>query len=101
MPSKYEDAVAAATKLISEAVLAREDDLVHQARDVDRIVLGIVREVGRSAAEQVLNTTAVAESKRVASREGLTPQHRERTPFLPSSEKSKSSRRTSGTRRRK
>lgn len=95
MPGKYDDAVATATKVISEAILAGEVDLVHQARDVDRIVLGLVREVGRSATEQVINTTAQAESERVALSEGLTPQHRERTPFLPSSGRSKSPRRTS------
>lgn len=101
MPIKYDEAVAAATKVISEAILAREADLVHHARDVDRIVLGIVRAVGRSATERVINTTAVEEAQRVASSEGLTPQHREHTPFLPSSGKSRSSRRTSATRRRK
>ena len=101
MPSKYEDAVAAATKTIADAVLAQERNLVEKARDVDSIVLGIVRQVGRNATEQVVNVTAVQEAERVASREGLTPQDRKRTPFLPSSGKSKSSRRTSGTRKRK
>jgi len=101
MPSKYEAAVVAATKIIAEAVLTREPDLVHQARDVDRIVLGIVRDVGRSATEEVVNRTAAEEAKRAAAAEGLTTQHRERTPFLPSSGKSKSSRRTSATRTRR
>ena len=97
-PSKYDEAIAAATRVISEAILAREADLVHQDRDVDRIVLGIVREVGRAATEHVVNTTAVGEAQRVAASEGLTPQSRGHTPFLPFSGKSRSSRRTSATR---
>ena len=101
MSDKYKEAVASATKLIADAILTQESDLVHKARDVDSIVLGIVRQVGLSTTEQVLDTTAEAEAQRVSTSEGLTAQHRERTLFLPSSAPSRSSRRTSGTRRRK
>lgn len=94
MSGKYDEAVAAATKLIAEAVLANESDLVDRALEVDRMVLGLVRVVGREATEQVLNTTATAEATRVAATRGLTPQTRKRTPFLPSSGKSKSRART-------
>jgi hypothetical protein len=100
MSSKYEEAIAAASKTIAEAILGQEANLVEKARDVDSIVLGIVREVGRNATEHVVNVTAVEETERVSSSEGLTPQHRKRTPFLPSSGKSSSNRRTSETRKR-
>ncbi|MFZ9889025.1 MAG: hypothetical protein ACO3JL_16130 [Myxococcota bacterium] len=101
MSDQYREAIAAATKLISAAILEHEPHLVERARDVDRIVLDIVRQVGLSTTEDVLNTTAQAEAKRVAMSEGLTPQHQRATLFLLSSGPSRSSRRTSGTRRRK
>lgn len=101
MSEQYRGAIAAATKLIADAVLKQEPNLVEKARDVDRIVLGIVRQVGTATTEEVLNATAQSEAERVATSEGLTPQHQERTLFLPSSVPSRSSRRTSGTRRRK
>lgn len=101
MSDEYREAIAAATKLIAAAVLKEESNLVEKARNVDRIVLGIVRQVGMATTEEVLNTTAQAEAERVAAAERLTPQHQERTLFLPSLVPSRSSHRTSGTRRRK
>ena len=95
------DVVHAAKKLIADAVLAREQNLVERVHNIDALVHEIVREVGRTSTEEDANATAQTESARIAAADELTAQHRERTPFLPSSGRSKSSRRTSGTRRRK
>ena len=96
---EYEPAIAAARKLIADAVLAHEPDLVERARDVDAIVLGIVRDVGRGSTEAILNQTALDEAARVAREGKLVVEHHQRSPFLPSSEPSKSRRRTSAPRR--
>ncbi|MEK7785531.1 MAG: hypothetical protein AAB658_08960 [Chloroflexota bacterium] len=101
MSKTYADVVAVAAKLVTQAILEREPDLVRRARNVDSIVLGVLRDVGFSSTEGVLNATAAGEAARVASGEGLTVQHRKRTPFLPSSEKSKLNRRTCAIQRQK
>ncbi|OGQ11488.1 MAG: hypothetical protein A2138_05720 [Deltaproteobacteria bacterium RBG_16_71_12] len=82
----YGDVVHAAKKLIADAVLAREQNLVERVHNIDALVLEIVREVGRTSTEEVANSTALTESARIAEAEDLTAQHRERTPFLPSSD---------------
>lgn len=97
----YGDVIQAAKRLIADAVLAREENLVARARNIDAMVLEIVREVGRVSTEEVANTTAHQEAARVSEAQALTAQHRDRTPFLPSSGKSRSSRRTLETQRQK
>ena len=86
MPSKYDDVVKSAKTALAKAILEREGDLASRARGIDGMVLELLREVGRETVEDVLNAVS---SKETTSKEeeGLTVQHRDRSPFLPSSGK--------------
>lgn len=86
MASKYADVIEAAKVSLAKAILEREPDLKHRARGIDGMVRDVLREVGRTTVEDVLNEVSTTETA-AAEAEGLTVQHRDRSPFLPSLER--------------
>lgn len=86
MPSKYDDVLGAAKTSLAKAIMEREGDLKVRARSIDGMVRDLLREVGRGTVEDVLNQVSAQETAAVEA-QGLTVQHRDRSPFLPSSEK--------------
>lgn len=86
MPSKYADVIEAAKTSLAKAILEREPDLRHRARGIDGMVRDVLREVGRTTVEGVLNQVSATETA-AEEEQGLTVQHRDCSPFLPSLEK--------------
>ena len=86
MTSKYDDVIEGAKAALAKAILERETDLRHRARGIDGLVREVLREVGRTAVEDVLNQVSRQETA-AENEQGLTVQHRKCSPFLPSSEK--------------
>lgn len=77
MTESYANAIGEARTLLIEAILSNEPDLADTVRDLDAVVLPLVRELGRSTIESVVNAVGAMLTE-AAGREGLTV-HRKTT----------------------
>ena len=86
--SRIQEAQKQARKLLGDAILEEEKDLVERIADYDTTLLGMLREVGQGVIADVATAT-VQQEERKQRAAGFTREERSSTFFLPSSDLSK------------